>query len=316
MGQLFANNVATVLSSNITNTQTTITVNSTARFPVVGGVDDWFYLTIANTGAESNWEIVKVIAWSGTSVNVVRGQQGTTAASWLAGSKVELRTVASDLQSYTNFVDSKGANNGLAPLVGTTVPTANLPSYVNAAVQTALDTKVNNVVTKTNAMHALRQDSWVQYFDGTVTGAIQLKIEGLYGISLSGGMELLVTQNDVNDSSNPDYLFYVAGNWRTADKTWHNVEARVDTVSNDSINIRYCNDTSNVYILLGDTTSVWKYPRIVIRDMITNTVAGQYVPTFTISMTTSLPATVQKTLTVRGTGSLEDFNTAFDLAAV
>ena len=97
---LFTNNAATTLASALTNVATSLTVvtGQGAEFPNPAG-SQYFYCTLANNlGAV---EIIKVTARSGdTFTTIVRAQDGTTAASWSAGDKVELRLVNADL---TNF---------------------------------------------------------------------------------------------------------------------------------------------------------------------------------------------------------------------
>ena len=315
MGQKFVNNLVLTTSSDITSGQATINVVSTTGLPVLA-VGDWLYATLTDIreGGELRWEVVKINNYSSNTLNVTRAQDGTTAQAWSAGSKLGNRVTASDLNALTQFKDSKGALNGLAPLVSGTVPTTNLPSYVNAAVQTQLDTKVATTVASTNASHTIRQNGWVHNFDGTVTGALQIKITGLYTRTMSGGIELLLTQSNVTEGTYPDYQIYLGGNWRSADQAWYNTEARCDTVATTDLVVRYAHDTTDVYILLGNTNTVWNYPRLVIENVITNNISAGYTPGFEVSVVTSLPVSVDNSITVSGRGTMSQFNTAFAAA--
>jgi hypothetical protein len=84
--------VATTLSANITKTtSTSITVNSSANFPSVP------FLVVVGSSANNAAtvapnEIMKVTAVSGTTWTVVRGQNGTTAATASSGTNVGLLT--------------------------------------------------------------------------------------------------------------------------------------------------------------------------------------------------------------------------------
>jgi hypothetical protein len=93
MGIKLANNAASRLAGNITNSATTIVLVSGegALFPVlVAG--EWFPATIINsTGAV---EIVKVTARSTDMLTVERGQEGTVPSAFVAGDRVELRLTA------------------------------------------------------------------------------------------------------------------------------------------------------------------------------------------------------------------------------
>lgn len=82
MVQLFANNAAGSLSSSINSSATTLALQTGegALFPSPGA-SDYFYVTLQEG---STIEVVKCTARSGDSLTVVRGQQGTTAASFSA----------------------------------------------------------------------------------------------------------------------------------------------------------------------------------------------------------------------------------------
>ena len=96
----FANNAATTLSADITNSATTLTVQSGtgALFPTLTG-SQYFYCTLEN-GSGSSREIVKVTARSTDTFTIVRGQDGTSGTAFVLGSKVELRLVRANLQDF------------------------------------------------------------------------------------------------------------------------------------------------------------------------------------------------------------------------
>ena len=94
MAVLYSNNAATTITSSISATDTTITVatGSGAEFPNPG-VGDHFYATLVGddgTGGEL-LEIVRCTARSTDTLTVVRGLDDTTASSFNAGDKLELR---------------------------------------------------------------------------------------------------------------------------------------------------------------------------------------------------------------------------------
>ena len=92
----FTNNATSTLASGITNVATSLTVASGqgSRFPSLGA-GDYFYCTLANSSGTV--EIVKVTARSTDTFTVTRAQDGTSAAAWNAGDKVELRLVSATL---------------------------------------------------------------------------------------------------------------------------------------------------------------------------------------------------------------------------
>lgn len=93
MAVRYSNRARTTLAGAINASVTSISVASSASFPAITGLDH-FYATIA-TSDNSQIEVVKVTAVSGTAWTVVRGQDGTTAQSWGSGTTVEGRLNAS-----------------------------------------------------------------------------------------------------------------------------------------------------------------------------------------------------------------------------
>ena len=96
MGMKFANNATTTLASGINSSVTSLTVatGTGALFPTLSA-GDYFYCTLANTSGTI--EIIKVTARSTDTFTITRGQDNTTATSWLTGDKVELRLVKATL---------------------------------------------------------------------------------------------------------------------------------------------------------------------------------------------------------------------------
>lgn len=88
-----ANNASSTLAGSINSSVTSLSVASgdAAKFPALGA-GEWFPLTVVDTAG--NMEIMKVTARTGAALTVVRGQEGTTAKSFPAGSKCDLRLTA------------------------------------------------------------------------------------------------------------------------------------------------------------------------------------------------------------------------------
>lgn len=138
MAMKFTNNATTTLLTGISDTATSLTVaNSTgALFPTLSG-SDYFYCTIAD--AYGNVEIVKVTARSSDTFTIVRGQDGTTAATWTSGVGVELRVIAA---SFDSVVRTNEANtftqtqtfNGNISVGGDVIVTGDAPITGDASV--------------------------------------------------------------------------------------------------------------------------------------------------------------------------------------
>jgi hypothetical protein len=96
MAYKFTNNASATLAGSISSTTTTITLTAGmgAFFPsLVAG--DYFYATLID--AANNIEIVLVTARSTDTLTVVRGQDGTSGRSFVAGEKCELRLTAAGI---------------------------------------------------------------------------------------------------------------------------------------------------------------------------------------------------------------------------
>jgi hypothetical protein len=112
MAVKFSNNFSTALVSSISSSDTVIELLSVSGLPTLGA-GDYTYLTFDTDTNSPTIEIVKVTAINaGTNeVTVTRAQDGTTASSFAAGTKVELRLSAillndvSDEASVTDWGD-------------------------------------------------------------------------------------------------------------------------------------------------------------------------------------------------------------------
>ena len=120
MAQLFALSARSALAAGITSTSTSMTVDASTSdlFPVANtgtgavGTDglDWFKVILED--ADYNKEVVYVrtrTLGSAIMTNLLRGQEGTTARSFLGGSVVGLRHTAVDLQDAIEFASDPRA---------------------------------------------------------------------------------------------------------------------------------------------------------------------------------------------------------------
>lgn len=81
---LYANNASTTLVSGINASVTTVTLTDASGFPSPGA-GEAFMLTFIDTATKLVREIVQCTSRSGNVLTIVRGQEGTTARSWIAG---------------------------------------------------------------------------------------------------------------------------------------------------------------------------------------------------------------------------------------
>lgn len=109
--QLFTNNAASTLASNITSGATSLTVQAGdgALFPNPTG-GDWFIVSL-ETPAASAREIVKCTARSTDVLTIVRAQEGTTAQPFDSGDKVELRLTKGTLEGVLQKAGGQMSGN-------------------------------------------------------------------------------------------------------------------------------------------------------------------------------------------------------------
>lgn len=142
------NNVVGYLNAALDAATTTFDLQSGngANFPSLGA-GEYFYATIIGTGG--TLEIVKATARSTDTLTVVRAQEGTTASSFAASSRVEMRVTAQSVLDAASdaaaaaFAASTAADIAIADAggyyTGTNVEAA-LQEAAQAATTTILDT--------------------------------------------------------------------------------------------------------------------------------------------------------------------------------
>jgi hypothetical protein len=181
MPQQFTNNARALLTASIGTTDTSIVIESDKAylFPVantgtgsVSAATDWFKVTLQNSSGAVEIVYVRTRP-SGSSVfsNVIRGQEGTTALAFSAGTVVGLRITAADIQSAQNTVGSTGVTGSLITPAGTGAQrdASPLPGYFRFNTDT---------------------DSWEGY-DGTVWKAVG-------GGATGGGADEVFVENSQN----------------------------------------------------------------------------------------------------------------------
>lgn len=98
--QLSANNASTLLSSDISRTDTTISLVDGSRFP--SPTTNQFFLVTLDNGVDI--EVVEVTSRSGNTLSgITRAQEGTAASYFAAGTRVEVRVTAGYLSSVENL---------------------------------------------------------------------------------------------------------------------------------------------------------------------------------------------------------------------
>ena len=156
---LFADFVNTVISAGVTPTQTTISVSSAANIPTTS-TDNPLALVIMSAD-QSLFEVVYCTFVSGTTLTVMRGQEGTAAQSWNSGDNVFAAFTAGVLTRMLQRVTNQqtlSANTVLSSASsGQTIFTSGaitltLPSPTEAGINDLIRANTGGAVTVTTGV--------------------------------------------------------------------------------------------------------------------------------------------------------------------
>lgn len=170
MTVVLKNNAFGFLQSSISNSATSISLQSGygANFPSLTS-GEYFYATFADTAGA--YEIVKCTARSGDVLTVTRAQEGTTAQSFAAGSRVELRVTA---QSVIDAIDDRVAQVDQA----VDISIADAGNYYSSTdVEGALQEAALSATTR-----------FTQAGSGAVTRSVQAKLREVISVADYGAL--------------------------------------------------------------------------------------------------------------------------------
>jgi len=182
MPVVLKNNAFGFLYSAISNSDTTavLSTGTGANFPTLSS-GEYFYATISPPAGAS--EIVKVTARSGDLLTIVRAQEGTSALSFPAGSRVELRVTA---QSVIDAIDDKVATKDQASEI-TFTPVGGISSTnVQAALAEVDSEKVAITQLAANSGSALV--GYQPAGTGAVTRTVQDKLREVVSVKDFGAV--------------------------------------------------------------------------------------------------------------------------------
>lgn len=175
MAVKFTNNAFSTLASSINSSATAISVaaGTGGRFPSLSS-GNTFYATLVDSS--NNLEIVKVTARSTDTLTVVRGQDNTSARSFSAGDRIELRPVAAALEAlYQDAVNYSDANASV-PLQ------AHIDDTVAAHAASAISFSATGTVSSTDVQAAIAE------IDGDVTTLRATTVTGTGGLTGGGSL--------------------------------------------------------------------------------------------------------------------------------
>ena len=176
------------------------------------------------------------------------------------------------------------------------------------------DYGIHSVTNTSNNAVSSADTQYLNYFSGTSTGALSIKITGLVTATAStvdlGFMEITVIQDDRDHSSatNPaSYKFMIKGNMDTG--VWYNTQAvLLGTNALTPINVRFTRTTSDAYIEIGETTSTWYYTTVEVSHVSSYIISG-FSPIFIASIQNSLLGTTTDSIISAIPNSTKNENT-------
>ncbi len=232
----FTNNASATLAASINSTVTTIalTAGQGALFPSTGG-GDYFYATLVDSS--NNLEIVKVTTRAIDTLTVIRAQDYTTAKSFIAGDRIELRPVAAALeamQAETTAVADDLADHIADP---TAAHAASAVSYTPAG-----DLAATNVQ---GAIDELDTEK-LSKVGGTMTGALSVTVSGTSTAVTGQSGGALNYGGSFKNNNGGILISFDAGGSTTANRIFTGANAGVEKV--------YC-DVSGNFVASGNVTA-------------------------------------------------------------
>lgn len=227
MSRVHANNYSTTLNGAINNVTTSVIVTSATGFPSVGAG-----VTCNITVQESTTvEIMKVTAIAGTTLTVVRAQEGTAASAFSDASVVEIRFTRDSVDTKQDDLDglaitSATVATGDKVLIqdvsdsdnlkyATAQSIADLATPDSDATVTFTDITTNNASTTKHGFLKKLSNSATEYMDGTGNWSTPAGGGGggglvLLDVKTASASSSLAFTTDI-DSTYTSYLFILNG---------------------------------------------------------------------------------------------------------
>lgn len=122
----FANNVSTTLAGPVSSSATTITLANTANLPASIPPGQVLAITLNDAATRQNYEVVYATARTGSTLTVIRGQEGTAALSWLTGDSAFSPPTAGQQASFGQLASANtwSGNNAFTSPVAVAAATA------------------------------------------------------------------------------------------------------------------------------------------------------------------------------------------------
>lgn len=120
----YANNINTTLATAISSSTTSITLASAANLPSSIPAGSYLAITLNDAATRQVFEIMYATAISGSTLTVLRAQEGTAAQSWLVGDYIFSAPTAGEMETVGLGVTSFNTRTGAVTLTDGDVTTA------------------------------------------------------------------------------------------------------------------------------------------------------------------------------------------------
>ena len=210
--------------------------------------------------------------------------------------------------SYADEAEDTPVNiytsNGDGTFTATPTSPAEYSSYHWKKKAESVASGVNPELELGTMTHAIRNDdSWMLY-NASTTGAISLKLNGIFssGISMIGKM--IIQLESVSFSA----TLIIDGTFSGSSNHWYNGRAIMISDSSTPLNVRFCTHPSGSYasILIGDTDTIWSGMRVVVTEALYNN--SSTFTGFEIGMVSSYPTVTDFTVPTTVFGRLASAN--------
>ena len=121
---IYANNINTTLATAISSSATSITLASAANLPASIPAGSYLAITLNDAATRQVFEIMYATAVSGSTLTVLRAQEGTAAQSWLVGDYIFSAPTAGEMATVGLGVTSFNTRTGAVTLTDGDVTTA------------------------------------------------------------------------------------------------------------------------------------------------------------------------------------------------
>lgn len=213
--RIWANNAKSTLASSVSDVASTLTLETGegGKFPSPAG-DEFFDVTITQGGnLETSYEICRCTGRSGDVLTIERGAYGTSAASWDAGSKVEIRIHAAAMGDFATLGYVYVGHWGASALIPTETD--------GCAAAARRESTTNGVMVEYCA------------FDAAGVESAQFSFKAPSGLDVSSGFSAVVEYEEGDSASSHGVVFEIKmqaqGDGDTVDSAWGSAVTKADT---------------------------------------------------------------------------------------